>query len=101
MEPLLLVDVCFTWIASMAHLGIGRLLSPRRVEFQRAVSQREMYEKHFRCPVKSMADQNALVFRKVDMELPFVTHNADLLGVVAPQLETEITGSWCRRLSAN
>jgi len=25
------------------------------------------------------------------MELPFVTHNADLLGVVAPQLEAELT----------
>ena len=32
-----------------------------------------------------------MVFHKADMELPFVTHNADLLGIVAPQLEAELT----------
>src|SRR5207253_6609254 len=30
------------------------------------------------------------VFSKADMDLPFVTHNADLLGTVAPQLEAEL-----------
>src|SRR6266478_10026107 len=67
-EPSLLVDVCFAWIVAMAHRGIGRPLSPKRVEFQRAPAQREMYETHFRCPVKFKADQNALVFSKADME---------------------------------
>ena len=90
-EPPLLVDVCFAWIASMAHRGIGRPLSPRRVEFQRPPARREMYEKHFQCPVKFRADRNALIFNKGDMELPFVTHNPDLLGTVAPQLEAELT----------
>jgi AraC-like DNA-binding protein len=90
-EPPLLVDVCFAWIVAMAQRGIGRPLSPRRVEFQRAPAQREMYETHFRCPVKFKADKNALVFSKADMELPFVTHNADLLATVAPQLEAELT----------
>ena len=90
-EPPLLVDVCFAWIASMAHRGIGRPLSPKRVEFQRPPARREMYEKHFRCPVKFRADRNALIFNKADMELPFVTHNPDLLGTVAPQLEAELT----------
>ena len=74
-EPPLLVDVCFAWIISMAHRGIGRPLSPKRVEFQRAPAYREIYEAHFGCPVKFRADQNALVFSKADMELPFVTHS--------------------------
>ena len=90
-EPPLLVDVCFAWIVSMAHRGIGRPLSPKRVEFQRPPAHREIYEKHFGCPVKFKANRNALVFSKADMELPFVTHNADLLGIVAPQLEAELT----------
>jgi AraC-like DNA-binding protein len=89
-EPPLLVDVCFAWIVSMAHRGIGRPLSPKRVEFQRPPAQREIYEKHFGSPVKFKADRNALVFTKADMELPFVTHNADLLGIVAPQLDAEL-----------
>jgi AraC-like DNA-binding protein len=50
-----------------------------------------MYEAHFRCPVRFKSSQNALVFSKADMELPFVTYNADLLGIVAPQLEAELT----------
>ncbi len=75
----------------MAQRGIGRPLCPKRAEFQRAPAHREMYEAHFRCPVKFKANQNALVFSKVDIELPFVTHNADLLAIVAPQLEAELT----------
>src|SRR5437667_12276947 len=50
-----------------------------------------MYEAHFRCPVKVKARQNALVFGTSDMELPFVTYNAELLAIVAPQLEAELT----------
>jgi AraC-like DNA-binding protein len=90
-EPPLLVDVCFAWIIAIAHRGIGRPLSPKRVEFQRAPEHRQMYERHFRSSVKFKADQNALVFSKADMELPFVTHNADLLATVAPQLEAELS----------
>ena len=89
-EPPLLVDVCFAWITSLAHRGIGRPLSPKRVELQRPAAHRELYEKHFGCAVKFNADRNALVFHKADMDLPFVTHNPDLLGVVAPQLEAEL-----------
>ena len=90
-EPPLLVDVCFAWILGIAHRGTGRPLNPKRVEFERAPVHREMYEKHFRCPVKFRANQNALIFGRADMELPFVTYNADLLAAVAPQLEAELT----------
>lgn len=90
-EPPLLVDVCFAWILSMAHRGIGRPLNPKRVELQRPPAHREIYETHFGCQVRFKADRNALVFNRAEMELPFVTHNADLLGIVAPQLEAELT----------
>jgi AraC-like DNA-binding protein len=89
-EPPLLVDVCFAWIVAIAQRGLGRPLSPKRVEFQRSPTHREMYGTHFRCPVKFKASHNALVFSKADMELPFVTHNAELLAIVAPQLEAEL-----------
>ena len=89
-EPALLVDVCFASIVAIASRSVGRPLSPQRVEFQRTPAHREMYEAHFRCPVKFKARQNALIFSKADMELPFVTHNAELLAVVAPHLEAEL-----------
>jgi len=56
-----------------------------------------MYEAHFRCPVKFKSNQNALIFSKADMELPFITHNPELLATVAPQLEAELTEQLAQR----
>src|SRR6266567_99006 len=89
-EPPLLVDVCFAWIVSIGRRGTRRPVNPKRVELQRASAHRDIYEAHFRCPIKFKANQNALVFSKADMELPFVTYNADLLATIAPQLEAEL-----------
>jgi len=89
-EPPLLVDVCFAWILTLGQRGTGRPLRPKRVEFQRTLACREMYEAHFHCPVKFKTTQNALIFSKSDMDLSFVTYNADLLATVAPQLEAEL-----------
>ena len=49
-----------------------------------------MYETHFSCPVRFDARRNAIVFRRSDLDRPFVTHNADLFAAVAPQLEAEL-----------
>ena len=89
-EPPLLVDVCFAWIVAVASRGIGRRLNPKRVELQRVPAHREMYEAHFHCPIKFKANQNALIFSQEDLELPFVTNNAEVLAIVAPQLEAEL-----------
>lgn len=40
--------------------------------------------------MKFKSSRNALVFGKTDMERPFVTYNAELLAIVAPQLEAEL-----------
>ncbi len=90
-EPEVLVDVCFAWVLSVARRGLGQDVKPRRVEFRRPVALRETYESHFQCPVKFNAGQNALVFDKAAIDQPFITHNADLLAAVAPQLEAELT----------
>lgn len=90
-EPPLLVDVCFAWIVVLAQRGTGRPIHPKRVELQRDSAHRDMYEKHFRCPVIFKATQNALIFNRADVQLPFVTYNADLLAAVAPQLEAELS----------
>src|ERR1700730_5421620 len=90
-EPSLLVDACFAWIVSIGRRGTGLPVNPKRIEFRRAEKHRKMHETHFRCPVKFDGKQNVLVFSKADMERPFLTHNADLLAIVAPQLEAELT----------
>jgi AraC-like DNA-binding protein len=90
-EPDFLIDVCFAWIVVIGRRGTGRLVNPKRVELQRTEAHRKMYEQHFQCAVKFGARQNVLVFDKADVERPFVTHNPDLLAIVAPQLEAELT----------
>lgn len=48
-EPAVLVDVCFAWILAIAARGMGRPISPKRVEFRRPEAYRRIHEKHFRC----------------------------------------------------
>jgi AraC-like DNA-binding protein len=91
LEPPMLVDLCFAWVVAIARRGTGKLISPKRVEFQRPEAHHRIYEDHFRCVIKFRAAQNLLVFRKADLEERFLTHNADLLAIVAPQLEAELT----------
>src|SRR6266508_1953262 len=62
----------------------------QRLEFCGATKNRKMYEAHFRCPARFDARRNTIVFRKADLDRPFITHNADLFAAVAPQLEAEL-----------
>jgi AraC-like DNA-binding protein len=90
-EPAPLVDACFAWVVAIGGRGTGRTVHPKRVEFQRFEAHRKMYESHFQCRVEFGARHNVLVFNKADIDRPFLTHNADLLALVAPQLEAELT----------
>ena len=90
-EPATLIDVCFAWIVAIGRRGIGHAVSPKRVEFKRPESNRRIYENYFGCPVKFGARQNMLLFRTEDLAQPFLTHNPDLLEMVAPQLDAELT----------
>jgi AraC-like DNA-binding protein len=89
-EPAVLVDLCFAWMLNIGRRGTGLALSPRVLELIRAPRHRELLETHFGCPVKFRASKNAIVFRQADLDRPFLTHNADLLAMIAPQLEAEL-----------
>ena len=84
------IDICFAWTLTIGRRGTGREINPLRVEFRRPESHRRLYEKHFGCPVKFGARRNKLIFRTEDVTQPFVTHNPELLELVAPQLEAEL-----------
>lgn len=89
-EPPTLIDMCFAWTVAIGRRGTGRGIIPLRVELRRPEANRRLYEKHFGCPVKFGARHNKLFFRVEDISQPFVTHNPDLLELVAPQLEAEL-----------
>jgi AraC-like DNA-binding protein len=90
-EPPVLIDVCFAWIIAIGRRGTGGVLNPIRVELQRTPAHRAALEAHYGCPVKFKAGRNALVFGMNDIMRPFLTHNPDLLGMIAPQLEAELS----------
>jgi AraC-like DNA-binding protein len=89
-EPPVLIECCFAWVLSVARVGTGARVSPLRVEFVQPRTHGKTVERHFGCPVVCGADRNAIVFRAADADRPFVTRNAELLGMLAPQFEKEL-----------
>ncbi len=89
-EPPVLNECCFAWVLSIARHGTGMRLSPLRVELVQPRAQVKTMERHFACPVVCGAARNAIVFRAADAQRPFVTRNAELLGMLAPQFEEEL-----------
>jgi len=90
-EPTILVDVCLAWVLAIGRRGTGGQVWPVRAELARAAAQRGLLEAHFGCPVKFGAARNALVFPSAQLDLPFVTHNVDLLALVGTQLDQELS----------
>jgi len=89
-EPPVLIDCCFAWVLSVARHGTGTRISPLRVEFVQPRQHVKIIEGHFGCPVVCGAPRNAIVFRAADAQRPFVTRNAELLSLLAPQFEEEL-----------
>lgn len=89
-EPAVLMECCFAWILSVARHGTGVRFSPLRVELIEPRTHVKVLEQHFGCPVICGASSNALVFRLTDADRPFVTRNAELLAMLAPQFEEEL-----------
>lgn len=89
-EPMVLVEHCFAWLLTIARRGTESRISPKRVELVQGRAHVKLLEKHFGCPVLCGATQNAMVFRLSDAQLPFVTHNSELLEMLAPQFDQEL-----------
>jgi Arabinose-binding domain of AraC transcription regulator, N-term len=89
-EPPVLIEHCFAWVLTIARKGTGKNLSPLRVEFVQPRPHVRELKRHFGCPIVCGAARNALVFRTTDAELPFLTQNAELLEMLAPQFEQEL-----------
>jgi len=89
-EPPVLVDLCLSWILGIGRRGTGQPLTPQRLELARTPAHRELLEAHYGCRVQFKSTRNALVFRRGDLERPFVTYNADLLAMLGPQLDREL-----------
>jgi AraC-like DNA-binding protein len=90
LEPSVLVEHCFAWVLTIAREGTGTKIKPLRVELVQPRSHTKALEKHFGCPVVCGASRNAIIFRADDAAIPFVTRNAELLEMLAPQFDQEL-----------
>ncbi len=90
-EPQALVDYCFAWILTIARHGTGAPVYPVRIELLKTRPDLQSLERHFNCPVLCGAPRNAIVFDAQAAALPFVTRNAELLDMLAPQLDQELS----------
>ncbi|MGC4055198.1 MAG: AraC family transcriptional regulator [Paludibaculum sp.] len=90
-EPSILVDLCFAWVSTIGCRGTGVKLSPSRIRLGRARGDQAYLEQYFQCPIEYEAAENAVFFRQEDLARPFLTHNAELFSMIAPQLEQELT----------
>jgi len=89
-EPWTLTDYCFSWMRSLARHGSGTQLSPLRAEYVQERSNIRQIERGLSCEVVTGAPRNVVVFRASDATKPFVTRNAELLDVLAPQFEEQL-----------
>jgi AraC-like DNA-binding protein len=89
-EPLVLIECCFAWVLSIARHGTGTRMSPLRVEFVQPRAHIKTIERHFGCSIVCGVSRNAIVFRAADAQRSFVTRNAELLAMLAPQFEEEL-----------
>lgn len=96
-EPPVLVDLCFAWIVGIARRGTGDAVKPKRLELRGSEESATPYAAHFGCAVRFGQRENAIVFSRADLDRPFVTHNAELLAAVAPQLEAELSQALASR----
>jgi AraC-like DNA-binding protein len=89
-EPQVLTDYCFAWMLTIARHGTGRRLNPLRAEYMQQRPERRALERHFGCEIVFGCARNAIVFRAEDAQCPFVTRNAELLDMLAPQFEQQL-----------
>jgi AraC-like DNA-binding protein len=88
--PELLIDAVFALVTELGRRGTKMKLNPKRIELTRPVDPENHFEEYFGCPVKYRSTRDALVLRASDLERSFVTHNDELLQMLAPQFEREL-----------
>src|SRR5258708_32488309 len=95
--PPLLTDAAFASFVELGRRGTGHPVNPKRVEFKRKAEATRVHEAYFKCPVKFRARRNILVLHTADLDRPFLTHNAELLEILDPQLDKALKEQRARR----
>jgi AraC-like DNA-binding protein len=88
--PALFLDAVFALVMELGRRGTKTPLTPKRLELRRPSETGNGLSEYFGCPIKYRSRRDALVLRAADLELPFASHNEELLQMLAPQLEHQL-----------
>lgn len=99
--PPMLIDCIFASIVDLAERGTGKPVRPRRIELTRPRAHEAILRKHFGCDIKFDAPFDLLVFDEAALALPFVTHNAQILALIVPGLESALDETQSTRTLAD
>ncbi len=86
-SPARLVDATLASFLVLFQRGTGLPIAPKRLELARGKSDEAMLTRFFGCPLRFRAKRDALVLEERALDMPFVTHNADLLQTLLPGLD--------------
>ncbi|WP_077035199.1 AraC family transcriptional regulator [Pelomonas sp. KK5] len=88
--PHAISDAAFASAHAIARRGAGRTIAPLRLELVRTPPSIAPYAAHFGCEVRTACAGDALVYDAAALDVPFVSHNEDLLAVLVPALDAQV-----------
>jgi AraC-like DNA-binding protein len=88
--PALMIDAVFAILVELGRRGTEKKLRPNRLELSRPEERGNGLAEFFGCAVKYRCARDKLVLNVADVELPFVTHNEELVQMLAPQFEHQL-----------
>ncbi len=88
--PGVMIDATFAILVEFGRRGTGMNLNPRRLELTRAEESHNGLVEFFGCPVKYRCSRDKLVLSTADVGLPFVTHNEELVKMLASQFDQQL-----------
>ncbi|PTY06776.1 AraC family transcriptional regulator [Verrucomicrobia bacterium LW23] len=88
--PELLTDSAFALVMELGRRGTKTPLRARRVELIRPAEPGNSFEDYFGCPVLYGAARDGLILPACDLELPYLTHNEELLHMLSSQFEHQL-----------
>lgn len=93
--PPILVGITLSFLLELGRRGTGQQLTASLVEFSQSMGDVQILEAYFGCHIKIGANGNRLTLYRKDLDLPFVTYNAELLEILTPALEQSLDDQKC------
>ncbi|MET0255316.1 MAG: AraC family transcriptional regulator ligand-binding domain-containing protein [Luteibacter sp.] len=88
--PRLLVDTTMASLHAMARRGSAGQVAPVRLELARRVADAVLLRDHFACPIVFAAAQDAMVFQRAALDVPFVTADGGAFARVLEGMERRL-----------